>query len=365
MNIAIIVPIIGNFGRKGFYHSQEIGLAKEITKKNHNVTVYKCVPLKSLDNIIVEEFDGLTVKYIPTYSVGPHGIFRNSLLEKGTDIAFVFSDTQLIIPNLYRYCKTKKIKFIPYVGIAHSFQKNIKSKVIDFIFRHTTLKVYKKEKVLAKTEEAKSELIKMGVKNCSVAPVGLDFDSLKTDFESFDRVNLRKKWGFSSTDIIISFVGRLQPEKRPLELVDVFKKVKFENKKLVIIGKGSLIKELKEKIKQEGLLDKIIVIPQVKYEEMWEIHYIADYFLNLRTDEIFGMAIMEAIYYKSSVIAISSPGPNTILRDMKGHFICESLDDIPDIINQMEINKNNLNKDQVLLKEKFSWGKCVSEIFKE
>lgn len=37
---------------------------------------------------------------------------------------------------------------------------------------------------------------------------------------------------------------------------------------------------------------------EVKYDEMWQIHYIADYFVNLRTDEIFGMAIMEAVYYQ-------------------------------------------------------------------
>lgn len=362
MNIAIVVPIVGNFGRKGFYHSQEIGLGKEIAKRGHKVTVYKCVPLRSMEKITVERHECITVKYIPTLSIGPHGLFKSSIIEKDSEILFVFSDTQLVIPSLYNYCKKNSIKFIPYVGIAHSFQKSIKSKIIDWIFRLTTLKVYRKETVIAKTEDAKQELISMGIEKCIVAPVGLDFESLKVNFEEYDRIGLRKKWGFSENDIIISFVARLQAEKRPIELIDIFKKMNLPNKKLVIIGDGPLKKDINEKIFSEELEDKVVIIPQVKYNEMWELHYIADYFLNLRDDEIFGMAIMEAVYYKSCVIAISAPGPDTILKGMKSHVICESFSEINDMINIKRINTKSISEDQLRLKENFGWDKCVEAI---
>lgn len=362
MNIAIVVPIVGNFGRKGFYHSQEIGLGKEIAKNGHNVTIYKCVPLKSMKKMMIENHGEITIKYIPTKSIGPHGLLKPSLIEKESDIVFVFSDTQLVIKRLYSYCKKNNIKFIPYVGIAHSFQRNFKSKIMDAIFKLTTLKVYKRETVIAKTEDARQELISMGVKKCIVAPVGLDFESLKNDFEKYNRIKLRQKWGFTEDDIIISFVARLQSEKRPIELVDIFNKVTLKNKKLLIIGDGVLKKQLEDKIIDEKLESKVVVIPQVRYEEMWEVHYISDYFLNLREDEIFGMAIMEAVYYKSKVIAISSPGANTILNDMESHTICTSLFEISDVINTIELNKQNISKEQVKLKEKFGWNKCVKAI---
>lgn len=365
MKIAIVVPIIGNFGRRGFYHSQEIGLGKEISKSGHQVVIYKCVPKNSMDSISIEEKDGIKVKYIPTKSIGVHGLFKPSLIEEDTNIVFAFSDTQLIIPIIYRYCKKNNINFVPYVGIAHSFQKNIKSKIMDLIFKLTTLNVYKKEKVLVKTNAVKKELINMGVNNCIVTPVGLDFKSLKEDFERYNRDELRKKWGFSSNDTIISFIARLQPEKRPLELIDILKKINLKNKKMLIVGDGPLKRELEKKIEENNLRDKVVIISQVKYDEIWQIHYISDYFLNLRDNEIFGMAIMEAVYYKSCVVAISAPGPDTILEGMNGHHICKTFNEIYDVINNTKIDHQSLLNEQKKLVEKFTWNMCASAILRE
>lgn len=298
MKVAVIVPIVGNFGRKGFYHSQEIGLGKSVASHGNEVTVYKCVPLNSADRMETERFGKLTIRYIPTKAYGPHGMLNVNLIDENSDVAFVFSDTQLIIPKLYRFCKRNRITFIPYVGIAHSFQQNFKSMLMDRVFRETTLKVYKNVRVIAKTIDAKEELAKLGVRDCLVAPVGLDSEALKQDYEKYDRNEIRKKWGFQENDLIISFVARMQPEKHPLEMLDIFTKIRHKNKKLLMVGRGLLENKLYDKVQKLGIGDQIVYISEVKYDEMWQIHYIADYFVNLRTDEIFGMAIMEAVYYQ-------------------------------------------------------------------
>lgn len=364
MKVAIIVPIVGNFGRKGFYHSQEIGLGKEIANYGHEVKVYKCVPNKALDKIEIEKHDGISILYIPTKSIGPHGLLNVALIDKDTDVAFIFSDTQLIIPKLYRYCKKNKICFIPYVGIAHSFQKEMKSRAMDMIFRFTTLKVYKQVTVIAKTTDAQNELKSLGVSNCVVAPVGMDYSLLKQDYESYDRTELRKKWGFSKDDVIVSFVARLQSEKHPLEMIDIFSKVQRKNKKLLMVGKGHLEDKLKEKIIELGIENQVRLISEVKYDEMWQIHYIADYFINLRPEEIFGMAIMEAVYYKSCVVAIKAPGPNTILEGMDGHYLCDSFSEIPLILSQNQINDKYLSQGKNRLQRTFTWKSVYDTIVK-
>lgn len=361
MKVAIIVPIVGNFGRKGFYHSQEIGLGKEIASYGHEVTVYKCVPNKVVNRTETEKHDGITIHYIPTKAIGPHGLLDVTLVDKNTDVAFSFSDTQFVIPKLYRYCKKNRICFIPYVGIAHSFQQNLKSKLMDMLFRLTTLKVYKKVTVVAKTKDAQEELKKLGVKKCIVAPVGMDYGSLKQDYESFDRVELRRKWGFSKDDVIISFVARMQPEKHPLEMLEIFSNVQRKNKKLLMVGKGPLESKIREKVVELGIEDKVTLISEVKYDEMWQIHYIADYFVNLRPEEIFGMAIMEAVYYKSCVVAIKAPGPNTILENMNGHYLCDNYSEIVCKLEQ-ETNKENLSVSMNKLKTNFTWKVCTDSI---
>ena len=45
MRIGLLITSIGNFGQKGFYNAQEIGLAKELDKLFDEVIVYKAVPL--------------------------------------------------------------------------------------------------------------------------------------------------------------------------------------------------------------------------------------------------------------------------------------------------------------------------------
>ncbi len=258
MKVAVIVPIVGNFGRKGFYHSQEIGLGKSVASHGNEVTVYKCVPLNSADRMETERFGKLTIRYIPTKAYGPHGMLNVNLIDENSDVAFVFSDTQLIIPKLYRFCKRNRITFIPYVGIAHSFQQNFKSMLMDRVFRETTLKVYKNVRVIAKTIDAKEELVKLGVRDCLVAPVGLDSEALKQDYEKYDRNEIRKKWGFQENDLIISFVARMQPEKHPLEMLDIFTKIRHKNKKLLMVGRGLLENKLYDKVQKLGIGDQIV-----------------------------------------------------------------------------------------------------------
>lgn len=362
MKVAVIVPIIGNFGRRGFYHSQEIGLGKEIASPGNEVVVYKCIPVNSMEKIQTEQQEGITIKYIPTKAVGPHGMLDVDLIDKDFDVAFTFSDTQLIIPKLYCYCEKNGIKFIPYVGIAHSFQQNLKSKLMDVVFRRTTLNIYKKVTVVTKTIDAKKELENLGVKHCVVAPVGMDFEALKQDYETYDQSEIRKKWGFDENDVIISFVARMQPEKHPLEMLDIFEKVQRQNKKLLMVGKGTLEEKLHEKAKERGIEDQVTFISEIKYDEMWQIHYISDFFVNLRSDEIFGMAVMEAVYYKSSVVALKAPGPNTILEGMPGHHLCDNYEEVADHLSRYELDYENLAKSKDKLLKAFSWEKCCRVI---
>ena len=66
MRIGLLITSIGNFGQKGFYNAQEIGLAKELDKLFNEVIVYKAVPLsaeKSKSLIDCCEHATLSVSY--------------------------------------------------------------------------------------------------------------------------------------------------------------------------------------------------------------------------------------------------------------------------------------------------------------
>lgn len=362
MKIAVVVPIVGGFGKKGFYHSQEIGLGKMLASMGHSVDVIKCVTKESFSTLEKEEHDGIRIIYQPVSHLGPHGNLPVDVIPKDADAVVVFSDTQLCIRKLYKYCMNNDICMIPYVGIAHSFQANLKSKMMDLLFMMTTLPVYKKIPVMCKTISAAEELVSLGVKQCYVAPVGIDFDALKQDYESQNLTIVREKYGYSSDDVIISFVGRLQPEKRPLDAIKIFEKVTRPNKKFLIIGDGLLKSEIEEYISSHKLGETIQLIPQVPYNDMWEIHAISNFFVSLRQEEIFGMAVMEAVYYKSCVVARKAPGPDTILHDMKGHVLCDDDNEVLEVLNTVIVDKTVLSRDKETLEDNFTWCACGTTI---
>ena len=361
LKLGILVTIVSGFGKKGFYHSQEIGLGKELTAMGHEVCIYKCVP--KTEQYKEEPIDrNLIIKYIPVKKVGVHGVIDVAYLDPTMKGLLSFADTQLFLPHVFRFCKKNGIRFVPYVGIAHSFQQSAKSKVMDVLFSVGTLQYYKDTLVLAKTVDAKRELESLGVKHCEVAPVGLDPKELRTDFRDSDRNELRAKYGFCKDDTIILFVARLKPEKRPLDMITIFDHVCRQNSfKLLIVGEGPLRGMIDEKVMALGLSDRVTIIDRIPYEDMWEIHRISDFFVNLRAEEIFGMAVMEAVYYETSVAAINAPGPSTILQNMEGHKICSSDAEVEAwlLSKYPDISALKKSSDQIL--KEFTWHTCASK----
>lgn len=359
MKVGILVTIISGFGKKGFYHSQEVGLGKALNELGHDVTVYKCVSKdKKIDDMLVN--DHLRVRYIPVPAVGVHGYFNTGLLDPALDGLLAFADTQIFLPHVYRYCEKHHICFVPYIGIAHSAWKNLKSRVMDALYAMGTRKIYRRIPVLVKTQAVKEEMEAQGVTNCTVTPVGLDESELKTDYRTYDRHALREKYGYADDDVIISFVGRLKVEKRPLDLIDIFDEVKDKKQfKLLIVGEGYQRDEVAAKVKAKGLDDYVQMIERVPYENMWEIHYISDYFLNLCHREIFGMALLEGIYYGSSVAATEAPGPNYILKDLPGHTLCKSDEEIKRWVVGKKPDQATLDFSAEELMRRFSWRICA------
>ena len=359
MKIGILVTIISGFGKKGFYHSQEIGLGKALRELGHEVIVYKGVSREKKRETI-QAGEGLRVEYIPMPALGVHGIFDPRVLDQDLDGLLAFSDTQLFLPRVYRFCEKNGICLVPYIGIAHSSEKNFKSLWMDAVYRLGTRRIYRKIPVLAKNDGVRRELMAQGVRDCEIAPVGLDETELKQDFETQDRSALRAKYGYSDQDVIISFVGRMKSEKRPLDMLRILDQVKEKKPfRLLMVGEGYLEKEVMDEARRLSLTDRVRLIPRIPYEKMWEVHYIADYIVNLCDREIFGMALLEGIYYLSSAAATDAPGPRYILTGLPGHALCQTDGEIASWLTAPAPNMQTLRDSAAKMMERMSWRVCA------
>lgn len=368
MKLGILCTMMKRFGRKGFYNSQEIGLGRALSELGHTVIVYKGVKDKAqVETVQLNE--RLTVQYMTMPCFGAHGYMPTARLDKDLDGLFCFSDQQIFLPHVIRFCRKNNIVFVPYVGTTFSLYVNtLRGRVMDAAFACTTLRAYRKLPILAKTETAKQELEKLGVSGAqiSIAPVGLDVGVLNRDFLSADREALRRELGFAADDVILCNVARLEEDKRPLDLLKLFMHVRGKKRfRLLIVGDGVLRAELEAKIREFGVEDEVKIFPRVPYENMWKIYTAADYYLNMSQREIFGMAIMEAVYYQTSVAAIRAMGPSIILKDMPGHALCDTDAEIERWITGPYPDQALLAESAQRVVTEFSWQPCARAFLRQ
>lgn len=358
MKLAILCTMVKRFGRKGVYNSQEIGLGRALAALGHTVIIYKGTDDKSQVETIQLE-DRLVIHYMYMPHFGAHGYIANSRMDTDFDGMLCFSDQQIFLRHTIHFCRRHHIVFVPYIGTTFSLHVNsLRGNVMNRVFAVTTLPLYRRMRLLAKTDSSKKELMNLGVPadSITVAPVGIDAKELKKDYMAADRVALRKEYGFAEDDVILCNVARLEPDKRTLELLRIFSNIRGRKKfRLLIVGDGSMRDTVKAEIQRLGVDKEVTLLPRVPYQDMWKIYTLSDYYLNLSKTEIFGMAIMEAVYYQTSVAAINALGPSITLKGMKGHALCQSDEEIEQWVLGAYPQQADLAESSEKMIRDFSW----------
>ena len=186
---------------------------------------------------------------------------------------------------------------------------------------------------------------------------------MKNDYAHYKISDLKRAWGYQETDKVILFVGRMTAEKQPLKMIEIFEKIyKYDNQyRLLMVGQGELSNAVKTKINNSGLNSVAVIHKKVPNEKMWELYRLSECYVNLNTHEIFGMAILEAMYYECTVIALDAPGPSFIIENEVSGYLCDTEDMLTNKILEADRRKiGTYAKKRVL--EHFVWEKSVENI---
>ena len=362
MKISILITSISNFGQKGFYNAQEVGLAKALASRAETVDVFKLVPAEQEKK--TEEISGYTnvrLHFLPAKNFGINGVLRTEELRRDVDILIHFSDTQFSVPTAYRWCQKHGVRYVPYIGVIESHSTSrIKQWITNFMFRRNVA-VYKKCVCCVKTPSVEEKLKELGIGQTVVAPVGLDTELLKADFEQYDPSGLKKKYGYQTEDKVLLFIGRMIDEKQPVRMVEIFSQVYNQDTqyKLLMIGAGELRAAVEEKIKEKKVGESVKVIERIPNSDIWELYRFADAFVNLNQVEIFGMALLEAMYYGCKVVAWKAPGPNFIIENGVSGLLAEN---DQEIIARIRDAKIDGDKAQKRILGNFTWKSVANTI---
>lgn len=362
MRIGLLITSIGNFGQKGFYNAQEIGLAKELDKLFNEVIVYKAIPLSAeKSKSLIDCCEHATLYQVPVRSHGISGDWDCSIMDTTLDALLYFSDTQLAVPKVFKWCCKNNILMYPYIGVIESHSTNQwKKKIIDAMFRRNVA-VYKKCTCFVKTPIVAEQLGVLGITKTVVTPVGLDISLLYVDYEKLSAGGLKERYGYSATDKVLLFIGRFTEEKQPIRMIEILSEMRKKDQtyKLLMVGNGELKTAVENRIKELKLADSVQMIDRIPNSDIWELYHMAEVFVNLNQQEIFGMAILEAMYYGCKVVAWNAPGPNLIIENGKSGWLTESNDEVIErILDATDVGEEAHRR---ILRE-FTWESSAKKI---
>jgi glycosyltransferase involved in cell wall biosynthesis len=126
-------------------------------------------------------------------------------------------------------------------------------------------------------------------------PFVVDNDWWITQSRLVDREAIRASWGASPNTSVILFCAKLQPWKRPLDLLRAFAQAKVANSLLVYAGDGPLRESLQSEAARLGCSDKVRFLGFVNQSQLPACYAGADLLVLPSEYEPFGLVVNEAM----------------------------------------------------------------------
>ena len=296
------------------YNCQEIGLAKALTKKGLKVSVVLAGKTSSNKVIHVNdrEINIYFVKYCGINQALSWFFKLESLLHK-------LSPTCIQIHEFGMMMSFRVLKW------AQRYHKRIY--LIQGSYRTTQKPFFKQLELLFnkifgryilnnvngigyKSPMAARYLQNYTKRRLSPTYIGLDIDKFN-DINAYDD---KKAVGIDPDKKVIIYVGKLEKRRNPDVLLDIAKLLP-KDYIMVMVGTGPMYDDIKRVIDKNSLQSKCLMLGNQKQETLPAIYKMADLFLLISDYEIYGMVILEAMYYGVPVISTNNAGAEVLIND--------------------------------------------------
>ena len=310
------------------YNVQEIGLAVALRKKGHECDVM-CA---SDNNTYHEQYVNVDGQTLTIYCMRAFVKLKNAWLKDVDNIISQYDIIQNCEYNqMYTLHLSKKYqgKMVCYHGPYYcDFNRNYNrmAKVFDALFvgRYRKLST----PFITKSGLAADYLRNKGIGNVTAIGVGLSPTLLScTDEDILPELKAIE----NIKGLKLLYIGAIEPRRNATFLLDILKKVKDDGLQvtLVLIGKykDAEYREIFEnKIEDYNLSDSIYYVERVEQKYLSFVYKHCDIFLLPTIYDIYGMVLLEAMYYGIPTLTTLNGGSNMMIKDGENGYVFECFD---------------------------------------
>lgn len=328
------------------YNVQEVGLAKALVKKGHRCDI---VLYNGKEKDWIQEYkfvcEGKELQF-KIYWMHGIGFLKNGFMPS---VKKIISEYDVIQVHEYDqifswqlYTKQKKPTIVYHGPYYDAFAKgyNLKCKIFDTIF--LPLRKVADVVTVTKSKLATEFLKERGFQQIITAGVGINLDNFGVNPKEYPVQQSKKK--------NLLYVGKLEERRNIYFLIDVFRELNKRNSniRLVVIGNGE--QEYKEKflksIENELKEGSIVYREKATQKELRSYYSEASVFLLPSYYEIFGMVLLEAMYFGVPVVSSINGGSTTLIENDYNGFIMKEFNKFQwaNCIQNIMLNKEVFNK---------------------
>jgi len=200
------------------------------------------------------------------------------------------------------------------------------------------------DELIVPTDKIKELFInKYGInRNINVIPTGIDTTKFQLNEKIEKEVSkLKKKYNINKNDFVIGAVGRVAQEKSFDKLIQAMKQlVKMnDNFKLIIVGDGPDIENLKKMAKDLKIDKNVIFTGKVKYDLIPAYYNLFDIMTSFSTTETQGLTIIEALAASVPVICVDDDSFKEMIQNKYNGFLFSDEEEFIKLV--LELKSNN------------------------
>jgi glycosyltransferase involved in cell wall biosynthesis len=203
--------------------------------------------------------------------------------------------------------------------------------------------------VMVNSTPGKQVALSLGMPEQRIAltPFAVDNDWWISQARQVDRRLVRKKWDIPPASAVVLFCAKLQPWKRPQDVLKAFAKANVKNSYLVFAGDGTLKVELESEAESLGIKHRVRFLGFVNQSQLPSVYSSADLLVLPSDYEPFGVVVNEAMLCGCPVVVSDKVGAGyDLIRHGENGFIypCNDLEKLTKILIDALSKREQLEK---------------------